>query len=182
MVASELYAREGVGDDVTNVITGELGVTQAARDAVGATPDTPGRVVALMYLKLLESRWEGVEGYKDSSPELKEALLDSSYNLGEGIFNYPRLRRAVMEGNEVWAVYELLDTAQVEGKSLKGLAKRRAEMYNKVAEVDIDRVEQEVDGTIVYWSSDETVLRFKPKGGRHEKSSVGSIPVRTYGM
>lgn len=174
-VADRLFEREGTGDTVTNVETGEVGVTQAARDAVNATEEDTDKDVAVKYLKHLDKSWGSVEGYSDVSDDLKGALLDASYNMGESVMKQPKLIDALREGDEEGVVYELLDTAQVGGKSLKGLAKRRAEVYNEVAEVKITKVEQKADGTIIYYAGDDIVREYTPRGGRHAKSSAGTI-------
>lgn len=179
-VLSELSAKEGVGDKVTSVKTGELGVTEAARKAVGADEDTPDSEVARKYLTKLEGRWKGVEGY-DSAPEtLKEALLDTSYNMGEQVFGMNKTLSDLKSGEYDKVAEALLYTASVGGKSVRGVAVRRAEAYNKVAENDITEIEQKEDGTLVYKDSEgKELFSYKPKGGRHEKSKVGSIPVPT---
>ena len=176
-VLSELTAKEGVGDEVTSVETGALGVTEAARKAVGATENTDDTKVAKDYLNVLENKWEGVEGFKDASDGVKKALLDTTYNIGEGVLKFKGVKSALKGGDEEEVVKSLLDTASVDGKAVKGLAKRRAEAYNEVSETPITEVEQLEDGTIIYKKDGEEFFKYKAEGGKHEKSGVGTITV-----
>ena len=59
MVYNGLGAKEGVGDTVTDIPTGALGVTGVARSAVGAKEDVPDDVVAKQYLELYRSIIKG---------------------------------------------------------------------------------------------------------------------------
>ena len=172
-----LAVREGVGDTLTDVPTGALGVTEAARKAIGDDGSLGDEDVARMYLAKLQGRWEGVEGYQQAPAGVQEAILDASYNMGEQVLGFNKLKGALAKGNYEEAVRELLDTASVDGKGVKGLAKRRAEMYNAVATQKITDVEQLEDGTIIYRSDGEEVFKYRAKGGRHEKSDPGIIAV-----
>lgn len=174
---NNLSAREGVGDTLTDVPTGAMGVTKAARRAVGDSGDLPDEDVARLYLNRLSMRWGRQEGYNNAPPEVQEAILDASYNMGEQVLGFDNLNEALKAGDYSTVAKELLDTASVDGKTVKGLAKRRAELYNGVAEQKITEVEQLKDGTIIYRSGEDEVLRYKTKGGKHEKSSAGIISI-----
>ncbi len=174
-VMKDLSRREGEGDTLTDIPTGKLGVTGSARKAVGASEDTPDTDVALGYLKLLESKWEGLSGYEEAPGRVKEALLDSSYNMGEQVLTFPEVVESLDAGDYLGVVTALLDTANVDNKSVKGLAKRRAELYNSVSERSITEVVQFSDGTIVYMSGHEIVYQYRPSGGKHERSKAGII-------
>lgn len=175
-----LNISEGVGDDVTNVATGALGVTRQARDAVSGSANMSDEEVARSYLTELNSKWARVDGYDLVSPEVKEALLDASYNMGESVLGFEKLTEALKRGDEQTVVTELLDTANVDGQTIRGLARRRAVAYNAVADIPIAEVEQKDDGTIIYKDvAGGTIFQYKTRGGRHEKSGVGTIPVST---
>ena len=175
-VYKDLAHREGVGDNVTSVVTGELGVTQSAKDAVGATSSSDADV-ALLYLNLLNDKWSRVEGYEEAPELVKEILLDATYNLGESVMGYRGVRSALREGRWFDVGKELLDTANVGGRSMMGLAKRRAAMYNKVAQEDIFWIRQLEDGTLIYATFDTRVFEYKARGGKHEKSKAGVVIV-----
>lgn len=176
---SALTSLEGSGDIFTDVETGELGVTQTARDAIGASPEDSDKDVAQRYLEQLNTSWEGKGGYSEAPSSVKEAILDVSYNVGERALGFEGLTGKLAEGDYPGALLETLDTATVSGKASKGHAKRRAIKYNKAAVElglpTITEVEQLDDGTIVYKGTDAIVFTFLAKGGRHEKSAAGSI-------
>ena len=177
MVFDRLAHTEGFGDDVTNVVTGNLGVTGAARLAVGADENVPDEEVAKQYLDKLNNQWGMRNGYAEAPEPIKAMLLDATYNIGESSMNMPKLTKALAEGNYKQASLELLDTANVDGMSLKGIAKRRAESYN-IANPDdpIATVEQLRDGTIKYLDGNGYVITsYRPQGGRHPKSKAGRI-------
>lgn len=181
-VFSGLGLREGVGDNVTDIPTGALGVTQAARKAVGDSGNLSDTDVARSYLTQLHGKWQGIEGYLQAPTQVQEAILDASYNMGGQVLDFKKLRESLKKGEYEGAVKELLDTASVDGKSVKGLAKRRAEMYNQFAIQKITQVEQLEDGTIIYRSGDEEVLKYKAKGGKHEKSDPGTMDISANGL
>jgi len=176
---SALTSLEGKGDTFTDVETGELGVTQSARDAIGASPEVSDKEVAQQYLEHLNTKWEAVSGYSEAPATVKEAILDTSYNVGEVALGFTGLTSSLEAGNYPAALLETLDTANVDGKASKGHAKRRAIKYNNAAEElslpAITEVEQLQDGTLVYKSGDGIVFTYKAAGGRHEKSSVGIV-------
>lgn len=185
-VVNNILGVEGVGDDVTDVPTGIAGVTPAAMKAIGMPNVDPTALsqeealsVAQAYTQQLEDKFnDGLKGYSTLSPEAQEGILDTAYNLGPGISRYPSFKKAVSKGDEQEALKQLLDTANADGKTLRGIAKRRAHNYNKVADVPIATVEQLEDGTLRYLDTDDNVIfSYKAKGGRHEDSGVGRISV-----
>lgn len=178
----ELNYREGTGDALTNTPTGRLGVTRAARRASKSLKGTPDDEVALMYLIHLESKWMDVVGYVRSPEEVKLALLDASYNLGERVMRYRGVRSGLLAENYSKVMESLLLTANVGGKSVKGIAKRRAGLYNGVTSDRIVSVEQRFDGTIIYHGARSELFRYRPWGGRHEKSSVGILYITDNGL
>ena len=181
----KIAEREGSGDTVTDVPTAHFGVTKAAADAVGMSfsesmSKEDSKAVSMAYLGHLDSKFSDKVSNWGSLPEdVKDAALDTAYNVGPQIFSWTGFITGLESGTKENAAIQLLDSASADGKkSLKGLAKRRAEQYNEiVGSKVIDKVEQEEDGTLIYWSSETEIFRYKPSGGRHEDSSVGSIAV-----
>lgn len=182
VVFNHLSVLEGSGDNVTDIPTGNLGVTSVARESVGAPDDMPDEEVAREYLALLNRQWGMRKGFNEAPPELQAALLDASYNMGEQVLNnsyFPNLNKALMEGKYEEVSKQLLDTANVEGQSVKGLAKRRALSYN-LANPDnpISEVEQLKDGTVIYRDMEGGELfSYRPDGGKHEASEAGRLPL-----
>lgn len=185
-VVNNILSVEGVGDDVTDVPTGIGGITPKALSAIGVTGIQPEDLTeeqalsaARAYTQQLDQDFtSNLEGYSTLSPRAQEAILDTAYNLGPEVTNFSKFSEAVKAGDEQEAMKQLLDTANVDSKSMRGIAKRRANNYNRVADVPITTIEQKEDGTLVYLDSDDNVIfSYKPKGGRHEQSAVGRIPV-----
>jgi len=178
--------REGSGDTVTDVPTAHFGVTQSASDAVGEPfsenmSEEMARLVGTKYVSKLERDFSSrISGWEDLPLELREGAVDAAYNMGPKVFTYPKFMAALSSGNGQEAAMQLLNTAKTEGKSSKGLAKRRAEVYNiMLGEGSIDKVEQLEDGTLIYSKGGKEVFSYKVKGGRHRTSAVGSIAVGT---
>ncbi|BBI55055.1 endolysin [Vibrio phage vB_ValC_WD615] len=182
VVFNHLAVLEGSGDNVTDIPTGNLGVTSVARQAVNAPDDMPDEEVAREYLALLNRQWGMRKGFNEAPPELQAMLIDASYNMGEQVLNnsyFPKLNKALMEGKYDEVSKQLLDTANVGGQSVKGLAKRRALSYN-LANPDnpISEVEQLKDGTIIYRDmKGGELLSYRPDGGKHEASEAGRLPL-----
>ena len=92
------------------------------------------------------------------------------------------MKEALKRGDDEGVARSLLDTANIDGQSVKGIAKRRAEAYNQVADTPITDVEQLDDGTIRYMKDGEEFFTYKAKKGKHDKSDVGSVSVPTTGL
>lgn len=183
---------EGEGDNVTDVVTGKAGVTAAALNAINYPEKDPtklteeqSRDVVRQYTAQLDADFtQNLAGYSDLPREAKFAILDAGYNLGPGIKNFSKFKQAVAEGNTTEAMRQLLDTASAKqtasgkSKALRGLAVRRAQLYNKVAQNPITEVEQYEDGTLEYRDVDgNIILKYRPAGGRHPDSGVGVLKV-----
>ncbi|QEG09217.1 endolysin glycosidase [Vibrio phage Phriendly] len=179
-VYSHLSQLEGRGDNVTDVPTGNMGVTMTARKSIDAPDNMPDEEVAKEYLALLNRRWGMRKGFNEAPPEVQAMLLDASYNMGEQTMSgslFPRLNAALEEGNYGEVSKQLLDTANVEGQSVKGIAKRRALTYN-LANPDnsISEIEQLRDGTIIYRDMEgNELMSYRPDGGRHPASKAGRM-------
>lgn len=173
LVYDELRIREGSGDTVTDIPTGDLGVTQTAREAVGASSNAPDRHVSRAYLNLLDGFWRRQPGYNEAPTKVKAALLDTTYNLGTQIFSFEGVLSALERGDYFEVGLQLLDTANVEGKSMMGLAKRRAQAFNLISDEKIILIRQDEDGKITYGNFERVLFSYTPRGGRHELSRTG---------
>lgn len=182
-----LLKNEGArGDNTGAADTGEIGVTESARKAVrkqyGAQADSfDDKQYAKSYLNILDTKMREIAPATTPSV-VRQVMLDSAYNLGEGVFKYKGVRRALNEHDWVGVGESLLDTATVNGQAVRGLAKRRAQQYNKIADrfggEIITQVNQEEDGTIQYLAEGGgIVFEYKPEGGRHRRSAVGMLRV-----
>jgi len=181
---TKVAEREGSGDEVTDVPTAHFGVTKAAADAVGepfseTMSEGMSRLIGTKYSSKLERDFAAKVGKWDSLPlEVREGAVDAAYNMGPQVLNFKGFISALESGSVGEAGKQLLDTASIEGKSSRGLAKRRAQLFNEmVGEQRITKVEQQEDGTLIYWEGDRELFSYKPKGGRHKTSGVGTITV-----
>ena len=137
------------------------------------------------YINYLNYEFEKLEGYKTLPYDVKRAILKEFYNIGHAAITnnkqYSKLKQAIKnskEGKDVDKIfYELLDTASIGGKASRGLAKRRAETYNKFATEKITDVNQLEDGTLQYLSNDKILFEYTPRKGKHSSSKVGKLTV-----
>lgn len=179
----KIKPREGSGDEVSNVPTAHFGVTEAAASDVNEPFDESmseemATMIGVKYISKVERGFASKVGNWESLPlPAKEAAVDAAYNLGPKVFKYEGFMGALRRGDVKDAAKNILDTAKEDGKAVKGLARRRAELYNEmVGEHKITHVEQEEDGHLVYWAGKEELFRYRP-GPRHETSTVGKIRV-----
>lgn len=151
------------------------------------------------YLWQLYDIWMKKEWFNHASARLRQALLDSSYNIWGWIFNYwwlsrelwdlswlpnANLRQSALAESEVIKVW-LLDTAAIEWKASLWLAKRRAMIYNKVAPSDMQIVKVEVLDTwkVIYWWDwdNNEIFSYIPKSKTvHASSAIGVLDVPKY--
>lgn len=189
----KLLNTEGAeGDQASDVKTGARGLTEKLRDSlIKNNPEVfkdldinveedKKKIEALaskLYLQNSYDAFSQVEGFNKLTEEEQIAILDNAYNLGyENMLGYKNFMAALKDGTNKDAIFKnLLDTAKIEGKSSKGVAKRRAEAYNVGNPTDpITRVEQTPNG-IIYYKGDKEYFRFNaPKA---EASKVGIIDI-----
>jgi len=186
IVDSKLLENEGAsGDTATGVATGERGLTDNIYDAMkhkygkGITQSE-----AIKYY--LDEAYEGlstIDGFTDSSKKLQASLLDAGYNL-----DYNKMRKykglgselnklKSGSGSEEDVMAQLLDTANIGGKTSKGLAKRRALGFNEHTTNPIVEVIQAKDGEISYVRADGSVIKYGKGKGAHSSSSPGSLAI-----
>lgn len=186
-VYNKLIEFEGAsGDTVTGIPTGEKGLTTAEYDRIkkqygNMTQAEASKVYLGEQLDILETDFTG---FKDLTNAQKQGILDVAYNLRNGaekMKKFSHFKHYLREGDVPAAMKELLETAQSNGKSMLGLAKRRAESWNTAfpytarnRDMKIRDVEVLEDGTVIYYrdkATNDIIHEYKPKGGRHEKSS-----------
>ncbi len=73
-------------------------------------------------------------GYDKAPDSVKEALLDTGYNTGPGLVFAPGVQAASAGWEWQKLGLALLSTATVDGRTVMGLAKRRAVAYNKIVD------------------------------------------------
>tara|TARA_R110000868_G_scaffold345994_2_gene607047 strand:- start:1033 stop:3417 length:2385 start_codon:yes stop_codon:yes gene_type:complete len=181
VVSADLVANEGTGDELTDTPTGVGGITDARKAEIEQRKGRPlsdeeARNIAVKDdSAALHSR---MAGFDTLDAKVQAAVLDLAYNVGiNNVLNpkeFPRLQKLVAEGDVQGILYNTLNTAVVEGKSVKGLALRRARMFNAAnpdPERAITAVEQLDDGTIMYMAGKRVLATFKRP--RHEKSKAG---------
>lgn len=175
-VYNSLEAKEGKSGDTTGAAeTGLIGVTQSAREAVGGSEDD--LVIARKYLGLMDYKLrQDIPRYSKAPLEVQEALLDTAYNSGDQILSWEGMKSKMVTGDWIGALKQTLDTANVGGKTVKGLAKRRAGAYNLVADKKIDEIEQKEDGTLIYKAADGSII-FKYRKPKHDKSIAGLLKI-----
>lgn len=154
-------------------------MTDSARKAVGASPDVPDEEVAYRYLEKQQDRLGTFKGFSEAPMSVQEALLDTAYNTSAGeMSKWKGMKKALAEGDYEKVLKETLDTANSGGKSLRGMARRRAMNYNKIARTPIATIEQKADGSIIYRDSGgNTITSYKARGGRHPQSRIGILEV-----
>jgi len=91
-----------------------------------------------------------------------------------------KLTKAIAAGDIPAAMKETLDTANVGGKSMKGIAVRRARMYNAAIPLgdQISRVKASPTGHITYFGTKNRyriIFIYKPKKGKHPDSKPGIV-------
>tara|TARA_R110000824_G_scaffold302679_1_gene490434 strand:- start:5057 stop:7519 length:2463 start_codon:yes stop_codon:yes gene_type:complete len=181
IVTNQLVANEGTGDFITGIPTGEGGITEARKRDIEKRKGRP--------LTDAQARNEAVRedsatlhnrlpGFDLLGAKVQAALVDLTYNIGVNkVLDpslFPKLQQAIAEGDVQAILFSTLDTAIIDKKSVKGLARRRARMFNQAntnPKFNITKVEQLNDGTINYLSGNKVIYTFKrPK---HKDSKAG---------
>ena len=176
-----IASEEGSGDEVTDVPTSHYGVTEAAAKAVGKEFDVgmseaEAKEISIQYLDLLDSKFANkVSGWEAKPQAVKQMAINAAYNMGDSkVFGFKGFMsdlKANKTADEVGK--NLLDTANAGGKSLRGLALRRARAYNQAAINKIVEVEQKSSGKIIYYDANGGIIfEYTPKGGKHEDSKA----------
>jgi len=185
-IITELYEEfaivEGDGDTTGAAPTGKRGLTTAIYDAMkkkyGA--NITEEQASKQYLTDIHDSFnKNLVGFDKLDEKIQKGVLDAAYNLDyQQMLKFKGFTTAVKNNNKEEIFKSLLDTANSDGRSIKGLAKRRADSYNKVmTESKITSVKQDADGTISYMKGAKVYFTYKPSGGKHAKSTSGTIKV-----
>ena len=185
IVTGGLVANEGTGDTLTGIATGEGGITDVRRAEIEGRKGRPLTDAQARNEAVREDSaalHDRMPGFGKLDGKVQAALIDLSYNIGVNKVldptKFPKLQEAVAQGNVEAILMNTLNTAMVDKKSVKGLALRRARMFNQAntnPELNITDVEQLGDGTINYLSGNRVIYTFKRP--RHQDSSIGTVSV-----
>jgi len=178
----EFAVTEGNGDTTGAAPTGKRGLTDAAYASMKKKygSNISEEKASKLYLGDVYSTFsEKLTGFTKLDSEVQKGILDAAYNLSyTEMLSYPMFTAAVKAGNKEEIFKNLLDTANVGGQSLKGLAKRRAASYNMANTTSkITAVEQKKDGTVNYYKGKAVFFAYAPKNGKHEKSTAGVLKI-----
>ena len=132
-----------------------------------------------IYLGDIQTKAETKEGWENLDEGTQVALIDLAYNGGLGIFEWDAVEEGIKSGSKEDIGAGFLKATTTQGKTSKGLAKRRANQYNKLKpDAPITRVVLKTDGTIVYYDAEgDVVAGVAPKSGReiHSTSTPGEV-------
>ena len=169
------------GDNTGAADTVDRGLTrkewQRQKDRANNQNMTPQEASIAFIKENYVKFYNELPGFKDLDWSLQRDILNESYNLGmNDLVNpkkYPKFMKAVNNQDPEQIFFNLLDTANTGGKSSKGIAVRRAKLYNKWADSQIKTVEQLKDGTIIYSTEEGELFRYrKPKADRSDPGKV----------
>lgn len=174
----QLNKYEGKSGDTTGAAkTGKRGLTEEQYERqklLAKDPELTEEQASKNYLTQLYTRFDrDVEGFSELSNEVKADIIHEAYNLGPSMTKYPSFTKAIKENNVEQIFFHLLDTANISGETSKGIAVRRAELYNKYADAKIKTVEQLEDGTLIYSTEDGELFRYKR--AKHKSSKAGKV-------
>ena len=173
-----LLKAEGTSGDTTGAAkTRKRGLTdeQYKRQVARLNnPNLTDEEASKAYLEELYITFNNeIEGFSKLDYDVKSDILHEAYNLGMGVKNYKNFTKAIKENNPEQIFFNLLDTANISGQTSKGIAVRRAELYNKYADAKIKTVEQLEDGTLIY--STEKGELFRYRRAKHNSSKAGKV-------
>ena len=179
---NEFATSEGNGDTTGAAPTGKRGLTTSLYETMkqkhGA--NISEEEASKLYIgEAYDGFTSQLNGFDQLDSVAQARIIDTAYNLGwENMLNYPKFSKAVAAGDAEGAMKELLDTAQTDKMSSRGIAKRRAQNYNLVnPSSKITSVRQMKDGTIRYMKGKTMFFSFKPPKGKHKTSAVGVLKV-----
>ena len=174
----QLNKYEGESGDTTGAAkTLKRGLTEEEYERqkrLAKDPELSEEQASKNYLTQLYTRFDrDVEGFSELSNEVKADIIHEAYNLGPSMTKYPSFTKAIKENNLEQIFFNLLDTANISGQTSKGIAVRRAELYNKYADAKIKTVEQLDDGTLIYSTEKGELFRYKK--AKHKSSKAGKV-------
>ena len=162
---------EGASGDTgrTDVKTGIFGLTENRKlDIKRKYPNLNLNDVEIIYKVIEEdlTNLRTLKGFTDLPNNVKLVLGDLSYNLhSKNVIKFPKLKKAVKEGNIREILKQTLDTAVVKengkNKNVKGIAIRRAKNFNNVEqdpERQIYKVTQTEKGKLFYYGKGGKII------------------------
>ena len=161
----------------------DLGVQEARRDSLQKKLGRKLKPGIELATAVVEEDYETLStkmaGFKAMPPAAQAAVLDVTYTMGaHKIMKFKAMSKAMKDGDIVEVARQTLDTANQGGKSMKGIARRRARKYNAAVPPSkrILKVKQDEDGRITYFGrSGVTILTYKPVKGKHHRSDAGTV-------
>lgn len=186
MIIDELYQdfaiSEGNGDTTGAAPTGKRGLTTRLYSAMKKKHGNISEEEASkLYLGEAYDKFTAdLAGFDQLPTEAKKGILDSAYNMDfNKMLKFKNFAKAVAAGDVDGAFKNLLDTANINGQSSKGLAKRRAESYNIASPGSpITSVEQDANGEIRYMKGNNVFFSYTPRKGKHKSSAAGTIGIK----
>ncbi|MGL4970490.1 MAG: hypothetical protein ACRC45_02545, partial [Cetobacterium sp.] len=178
-IMRDFGVQEGTGDDVTSVQTGDLGMTAERKAVLSKKAGRKLTDVEAAHMYINEIYDKVTKTQPNISENVKKTLVSTLYNLGDGAMKWNDYKRYVKTPTDENLQTLLFNTATSDYLTVKGLAKRRAEDYNKSnPKVQIDSVEQKPNGDLYYFDEKGNTVYFaKAKRGKHPKSEAGKIAV-----
>lgn len=175
---NNLLKAEGNSGDTTGAAkTRKRGLTEDQYKRQVArlnNPNLTDEEASKAYLEELYVKFNNeIEGFSKLDYDVKSDILHEAYNLGIGVKDYKNFTKAIKENNPEQIFFNLLDTANISGQTSKGIAVRRAELYNKYADAKIKTVEQLEDGTLIYSTENGELFRYKK--AKHNSSKAGKV-------
>jgi hypothetical protein len=173
------------GDTATSTKTLEHGVTPSRLEDIRVKTGNPElsakEAVPLILQDSFEQLSTKLTGFEGLPETAQAALVDLSFNLTPSrVAGFKGIKAAVEAGDVNLAMRETLDTAQADGHSFRGLARRRAVNYNTAitSGPKITTVEQLNDGINYLDAKGNIVFGFKkPRKKGKNGSPLGKIQV-----
>jgi GH24 family phage-related lysozyme (muramidase) len=177
-VYNHLINTEGSsGDTATGIPTGALGLTTKLYDSIkkktGNSKMTEEEA-SRYYIDELYNNLSSLPGFTKLNDDEQVILVDTAYNVGwNNMSQWKGFAKGLATGNKEDAFRNLLDTANTEGGTSKGIAKRRALAYNEAFPNNkITHVVQTKDG-LEYYKGKK--LYFKYDTPPHKSSKIGTL-------
>ena len=177
-VYNNLINTEGKGGDTaTGIPTGSLGLTKKLHESLKVKTGNSSMTeeeASRYYINELYTNLSSLPGYTNLNNKEQETLIDTAYNVGwSNMSKWKGFAKGLAAGNKEDAFRNLLDTANTQGGSSKGIAKRRAHAYNEAFPDDkITKVVQTKDG-LEYYKGEK--LYFNYDNPPHKSSKIGTL-------
>lgn len=175
-ILKDFEVQEGTGDKTGAAVTGDLGMTSAKKASLEEKygKKLGDKEAAKIFIGELYDK------VKSINPNLGEdsakSIISTVYNLGEGALKWKDFDKYISNPTDKNLAEALFKRATIGGQTSKGLAKRRAEDYNKTNPQDpVIQVEQAKNGDLTYVTQSGENILIKATKGIHESSKPGII-------